>query len=81
MSIEEDLAKGRVSRLVIFPSGNPDRELTEADVRQITLPPDATVRFGEHEVFIPRGQTKVVGPWDGDYVLVSPSPTVWISES
>jgi hypothetical protein len=45
MSIEEDLAKGRVSRLVIFPSGNPDRELTEADM------------------------------------LVSPSPTVWISES
>lgn len=35
-----------------------------------TLPPDATVQFGEHRVFIPRGEKRIVS-WSGPYVLVS----------
>jgi hypothetical protein len=59
-----------VSELQIFPSVDSNREITAADIRRITLPPDAKVRIGEREIVILCCQTKIVGPWDGGYELL-----------
>jgi hypothetical protein len=55
----------------------PPSELTIFDAggnhRTVSLPPNATVRLGDRELFIPAGVRKVAGPYSGGYELVTPS--------
>ena len=37
--------------------------------RTVDMPPDVTVRFGDDEIFIRRGTTKIV-QWNGGYEIV-----------
>lgn len=46
----------------------------ENNWRTVALPPNATVRLGTWELFIPAGERKIVGPHVGGYELLSWAP-------
>jgi hypothetical protein len=59
-----DLRKSGLSRLTII---NDAGEV----LTRVVLPGDSTVRIGEHEIWMPLGEERVVGPRPtGDYELL-----------